>query len=74
MYITTEIICSNTKSVNDVQLTLVNDCLVLKANGEYFNLSIELLQKKINKHSIKIDNERKETSRRTKKGEHKESI
>lgn len=59
MYITTEIICSSTKSDNDIQLTLVNDCLVLKANGKDFNLSIELLQKKINKHLIKIENEKK---------------
>lgn len=59
MYITTEIICSSIKSDNDIQLTLVNDCLVLKANGKDFNLSIEFLQKKINKHLIKIGNEKK---------------
>lgn len=58
MYITTEIICSSTMSDNDVQLTLVNDCLVLKSNGKDFNISIELLQKKINKHLIKIENEK----------------
>lgn len=55
MCITTEIICSSVNSENDVQLTLVNNCLILKTNGKDFNLSIELLQKKINKHLIKIN-------------------